>query len=181
VEAGLSLITDLLGAKAVAENAAGSKSVQTFVRDETAAAPLSAQARKELLAERGALNAEVMSGAEVRTSGVPNKGTARYKQLVNKENRLANELAAGGDRGVAGTVNTAESNFLGERFVGEGFSERVGPHGERILISKNGLRQYRSPTSKLSEYATTGRQANFQSRSVAEGIWENNVHFNIED
>jgi hypothetical protein len=104
-----------------------------------------------------------------------------FKQLVNKENRLANELAAGGNRGVAGTVNTAEANFLGERFVGEGFTERVGPHGERILISKDGLRQYRSPTSKLSEHATTGRQANFQSRSAAEGAWENNVHFHIED
>jgi RHS repeat-associated protein len=112
---------------------------------------------------------------------VPNKGSSRYEQLVNKENRISNETAAGGDRGIKGTVNPAEADFLGERFVGEGFTKRIGPKGERILISKNGLRQYRSPTPKTTTKTETGTQANFQSRSEPEGEWTSNVHLDIEE
>lgn len=48
------------------------------------------------------------------------------------------------------------------------------------MISADGLRQYRPPTLKPnSSYATTGIQANFQSRDVPKGEWQNNGHLNI--
>lgn len=67
---------------------------------------------------------------------VPNKGTDAYHQLINKENRIANEIAAGGNRGITGTFNRAEADFLGERFVGQNFTERAGANGERILTAR---------------------------------------------
>jgi hypothetical protein len=120
------------------------------------------------------------SGAAAGIGKVPNKGTADYQQLVNKENRIRNEISAGGNRGILGKVNSAEADFLGERFVGEGYSERAGPKGERILISKDGLRQYRSPTPKRTTKSKTGTQVNFQSRPSPEGKFPNNVHLDVE-
>ena len=78
-----------------------------------------------------------------------------------------------------GEANTATSNKLGKDFVGEG--AEWGKSG-KALVSKDGLRQYRPPTSKPnSPYAATGKQANFESRHKPSGKWQNNGHLDIND
>ena len=123
---------------------------------------------------------EAVPESGVPRGELPNKGTARYHQLVNKLNRIANELAAGSNQGIKGKVNHAEADFLGERFVGEGFSERPGPKGERILISANRLRRYRGPTPKNTSHSKTGTQGNFESKEPGSRKFENNVHLDVQ-
>lgn len=67
---------------------------------------------------------------------------------------------------------------MGKAWVGESY--KVASDG-KILISKDGLRQYRPPSTKNSPYATTGTQANFESRSEPSGQWQSNAHLDIED
>jgi len=104
------------------------------------------------------------------------KGTPRYSQLMNKLNRFKNVK---GDKTVTGKISHAESDFLGKRWVGENHKVVTTKKGDMIYISKDGLRQYRSPTSKSSSYTQTGVQANFQGRDFPIGDWINNAHIDV--
>ncbi len=106
--------------------------------------------------------------------------------LKNKLKRIKNQLASGGNKGVSGVVSAADAEKLGKNFVGEG-ARLVVANGQRILISKDGLRQFRYPTQKQginpntnSPYSNTRFQANFQSRNEPSKSWENNVHLDVK-
>lgn len=72
-----------------------------------------------------------------------------------------------------------QANVMGKAWVGNGYT--TASNG-KILISKDGLRQYRPPSKKPnSPYAKTGVQSNYQSRRQPSGIWKNNGHFDITD
>jgi RHS repeat-associated protein len=107
--------------------------------------------------------------------------------LKNKLKRIRNQTAAGGNRGVTGSVTTAEARQLGEAFVGPGFRETSTTGGVPILISADGQRQFRGSSEKsgvnpmtMQPYSQTGTQANFQSREGDAGPWTNNVHLDVE-
>jgi hypothetical protein len=87
------------------------------------------------------------------------------------------DAATGKGNFALGEATAAEANALGKDWVGPGY--RVSQTDGTTLISADGLRQYRPPAPKNSSYATTGVQANFQSRSVPSGGWQNNGHMNI--
>ena len=78
-----------------------------------------------------------------------------------------------------GSGTREQAQAMGEAWVGPGF--KVARDG-RTLISADGLRQYRPPTSKPnSPHATTGVQANFEHRAFPSGNWTNNAHLNVMD
>ena len=95
---------------------------------------------------------------------------------MNKLNRFKNVQ---GNKTVTGKISHVESDFLGKRWVGENHKVFTTKKGDTIYISKDGLRQYRSPTSKSSPYTRTGVQSNFQSRNVPTGKWLNNAHIDV--
>lgn len=106
------------------------------------------------------------------------------KHLRNKMKRIRNELAAGGNRGVSGTLSRGDADRLGESFLGPGYT--ISSDG-KAFVSADGLRQYRPPTPKRGidpvtgePYSRTGVQANFQSRGEASGPWQNNVHIDVD-
>jgi RHS repeat-associated protein len=105
--------------------------------------------------------------------------------LRNKLRRIRNQIAAGGNRGTAGAVSQADALTLGQRFVGSGF--RTAGEG-RVLVSADGLRQFRLPAMKRGinavtgeSFSGTGTQVNFQSRPTARGAWTSNVHLDISE
>jgi hypothetical protein len=74
-----------------------------------------------------------------------------------------------------GSASQADAMRIGQSWVGEG-SRTSG----NILISKDGLRQFRPPSLKSnSTQATTGTQANFEWRNVNSGQWQGNGHLDI--
>jgi hypothetical protein len=74
-----------------------------------------------------------------------------------------------------GSASQADAMRIGQSWVGEG-SRTSG----NILISKDGLRQFRPPSLKPnSTQATTGTQANFEWRNVNSGQWQGNGHLDI--
>jgi YD repeat-containing protein len=64
-----------------------------------------------------------------------------------------------------GEGTAADADALAQEFLGPDY--RSSSRDDSILISKDG------------PYATTGVQANYQSRSVPSGQWQNNGHLNI--
>lgn len=71
-----------------------------------------------------------------------------------------------------GLATSTDAYIIGRAWVGEGY--RTNSQG--MLISKDGLRQYRPPNAKIK----SGRyQANFESRDVPKGRWINNGHLDI--
>ncbi len=106
-------------------------------------------------------------------------------RLRNKLKRVENQTAAGGNRGVSGSVTPTEARALGERFVGPGF--RTSKTQPNTIISQNGLRQFRGPSAKKGinpvtgkRYSNTGVQANFQSRTAPSGRFTTNVHLDVK-
>jgi RHS repeat-associated protein len=88
-----------------------------------------------------------------------------------------------------GTLTKAETQKVGEAWVGKG--ARASGNG-KAMISQDGTRQYRPATPKSSKFATTGTQANLQSRNAAQvsthdgkelvkaqKAWQNNAHVNV--
>ena len=76
-----------------------------------------------------------------------------------------------------GIASEIQANKLGQAWVGEGAT--LASDG-KTLVSADGLRQFRPPTIKPnSSYATTGIQANFESRYLPKGEWQSNGHLNI--
>jgi hypothetical protein len=106
--------------------------------------------------------------------------------LRNKLKRIENKIAAGGLRGVSGTVTEKEAILLGERFVGSGFRVSTMRGGINQLISRDGLRRFRFPSGKMGinrltgePFSRTGVQANFESRLIPGGRFTNNVHLDV--
>lgn len=101
------------------------------------------------------------------------------RHLRNKLKRIRNQTAAGGNRGVTGSVNRRDAFRLGEQFVGPGYRRTTGRNGEWILVSRDGLRQVRGPSSKTTPYSRTGTQMNFESGPTP-GNWVSNVHLDVK-
>ncbi|GAB3626720.1 hypothetical protein GCM10027419_15690 [Pandoraea terrae] len=94
---------------------------------------------------------------------------------------ILQDAAAGGALGKGnfglGQATAAEANQLGEAWVGPGY--RVSSDGSS-WVSSDGLRIYRPPSAKPnSPYATTGVQANFESKLTPGSRPISNGHLNI--
>jgi RHS repeat-associated protein len=110
-------------------------------------------------------------------------GGRRAQALRNKLKRVHNQTAAGGNRGVPGTVSESDAMAMGEAFVGPNYRTA---NGGRVLVSEDGLRQFRLPAPKRGidpvtnePFSRTGVQVNFESRAVPEGPWQSNVHLDV--
>ncbi|MES0300405.1 RHS repeat-associated core domain-containing protein, partial [Citrobacter sedlakii] len=108
------------------------------------------------------------------------------QQFKNKLKRIKNQTAAGGNQGITGIVSQDDAFKLGETFVGPNY-KRISGYGSDLLISEDGLRQYRGPSPKRGinplsgePWSKTGTQVNFQSRKTPEGPWSGNVHLDTE-
>lgn len=102
-----------------------------------------------------------------------------------KLRKIDDAVRTPGNSGLKMTLSRREANHLGKEFVGEGYSVVRGKKGELWYISANGKRMYRSPTPKSSDYAKTGKQANFHERkNVNDNWWDSqrvsNVHVHVE-
>ncbi len=121
------------------------------------------------------------------TGWVDPLGLCLSQFLKNKLKRVRNETAAGGNRGISGSVTPEEARQLGEAFVGPNFRETSTDSGTPILLSEDGLRQFRGPSEKsgvnpltAEPYSRTGTQVNFQSRPEAAGPYTSNVHLDVD-
>jgi uncharacterized protein RhaS with RHS repeats len=113
-------------------------------------------------------------------------GKLTNRQFRNKLKRINNQIAARGNRGITGTVSRNDASRLGKVFVGPGYRKTVDAAGRDVLISADGLRQWRGPASKGGinrvtgePWSKTGVQTNFESRYSPTGRWENDVHLDV--
>lgn len=72
-----------------------------------------------------------------------------------------------------GTGSLDEAMTAGKSWVGDGF--KIASDG-KIMISADGLRQFRPPSFKPKLGKT---QANFEWRNVNQGQWQDNGHLDI--
>ena len=111
-------------------------------------------------------------GVWVHNACVPNGDLA-------KEIGMLRAAAKGKGNYGLGSSTRAEADRIGKSWVGDGY--KVASDG-KTLISRDGLRQYRPPSSKPnSPYARTGTQANLERRNIPEGQWQGNGHIDIID
>jgi filamentous hemagglutinin len=94
---------------------------------------------------------------------------------------ILREAAAGGSLGKGnfslGQATADEANELGAAWVGPGY--RISSDGSS-WVSSDGLKIYRPPSAKPnSSYATTGVQANFESKLTSGSRPISNGHLNI--
>jgi hypothetical protein len=85
-----------------------------------------------------------------------------------------------GNSGV-GSGTRAEADMMGRAWVGPDYTVSGGGS---ILISKDKLRQYRSPSYKPNrpeKFGGPGYQANFEWRTRDRGRWQGEAHLNITD
>jgi len=108
------------------------------------------------------------------------------KHLRNKLKRIKNQTAAGGNRGISGSVTREESLALGRKFVGPNYRVTQTGNGTTIFRSSDGLRQFRTASPKRginpntgTSFSRTGVQVNFESRAVGSGRFTNNVHLDV--
>ena len=110
------------------------------------------------------------------------KEPATAAEVITEMDKLGEEIgilrdaAKGKGNFGLGQATTAQSDFLGKAWVGEEY--HIASDG-RTLVSKDGLRQYRPPSTKNSPYATTGTQSNFEWRNAGQSEWQGNGHLNI--
>jgi RHS repeat-associated protein len=114
----------------------------------------------------------------------------RCKTLEKAFGNLETKAHQRGNSGIRTAMTRREADKLGKRWVGPNFTIQRGSNGEVFYVSSNGLRRYRPPTDKHSDYATTGRQANFEERNSTKSCWDKegydsnsvgNVHVHIKD
>ena len=129
--------------------------------------------------------------AKIPTSNLVRKGTTRYSQLQNKLKAIRNTQSTAnnknGNRTLSGTITQKESEYLGRKWVGEGYKTITTKKGNTLYLSKDGKRVYRAPTPKNSPYTKTGTQANFEKRSYdpnknkGKGGWNvgGNAHIDV--
>jgi hypothetical protein len=112
------------------------------------------------------------------------EGTDRLtKPLQNKLKRIRNQTAAGGNRGVSGSVSEEDAVKLGKEFVGPGYKPMSNDKG---LVSADGLRTFRYPTEKRGinpvtgqPWSSTGRQVNFETKLNRGEPPTSNVHLDV--
>jgi uncharacterized protein RhaS with RHS repeats len=98
------------------------------------------------------------------------------KQLNTALRDIEKLAARPGNSGIPTAFSERELNKLGKAFVGEDYTLTRGRRGEFWLTSEDGKRMYRSPTPKSSDYARTGKQANFQQRTNVNQNWFDESH-----
>ena len=103
--------------------------------------------------------------------------------LRNKMKRIRNATAAGGNRGITGSVSADEARRLGEAFVGEGHRAMSNGKG---LVSADGLRTFRFPSAKrginpdtMEPWSKTGIQVNFETKLRPGTPSTSNVHLDV--
>ena len=159
---------------------------QTLVTDPTPVVNLTIEANPNFSVGNAQLLVHNTSPCDEAQKGLPNPGSARFKQLQSLKKRLRN--LGPGNTSVRGTnktlaaITSAEADYLGKAFVGDG--HRVNSAG--FLISKDGTRLYRPPSLKPgSPFTNTGKQANFIIREFDDltGKWKHisNGHIDILD
>src|SRR5690606_25243547 len=91
----------------------------------------------------------LMCGSRNREGSASIDQAGQQKQLQrtlrNKMKRIRNHRAAGGNRGISGTVSKAAAMRLGIEFVGPGYRVMSNGHG---YVSEDGLRTFRFPSKK---------------------------------
>lgn len=78
-----------------------------------------------------------------------------------------------------GSGTREQANAMGSAWIGKGAKQASDG---KTLVSKDGLRQYRPPSSKPnSKHATTGSQANFERRFQGQKSkqWQGNGHMDV--
>ena len=96
-----------------------------------------------------------------------------YTALNIKSNSILTNARNGKGNFGLGSATVSEANLAGAKWVGEG--ARLSSSG-KAWISADGTRQYRMPAHKKK----SGKyQANFESRSSADGKWTNDGHLDI--
>ncbi|GAU02163.1 hemagglutinin [Burkholderia stabilis] len=115
--------------------------------------------------------------ATAGTSSATNTGPLTTAEQMG----ILHDAAAGGSLGKGnfglGQATAAEANELGAAWVGPGY--RISSDGSS-WVSSDGLRIYRPPSAKPnSSYATTGVQANFESKLTPGSRPISNGHLNI--
>ncbi len=109
--------------------------------------------------------------ADEAAEAVPSGATDDLAELSGK---LRGAARAKGNFGI-GSGTREQAQAMGEAWVGPGF--KVASDG-KILISADGLRQFRPPSFKPS----LGKfQANFETRPVGLTQWQSNAHLDILD
>lgn len=93
--------------------------------------------------------------AALPLEGVAVKGGAT---LAEQSGMLRAAALGKGNFGI-GQATAQEAKAMGKAWVGQKY--RVASDG-KTLVSSDGLRTFRPPSSKNSPYATTGVQANFE-------------------
>jgi RHS repeat-associated protein len=106
------------------------------------------------------------------------------RQLKNKMKRIRNQSAAGGNRGVSGSVSESDALKLGRKWVGPGAREMSSGKG---LVSVDGTRSFRYPANKRGinrntgqPWSQTGRQVNFESAPTPSDPAGSNVHLDVK-
>lgn len=118
------------------------------------------------------------------TDGAPPTTGRLPRHLRNKMDRIQNQTAAGGNRGVSGSVSHEEAMRLGEAFVGPGHRPMSNGAG---LVSADGRRTFRFPSPKRGvnprtgePWSRTGTQANFETHGEDGGRPVSNVHLDVD-
>ncbi len=101
--------------------------------------------------------------------------TSALDDLAQSSGILRNAARGKGNFGI-GSSTAAHADELGQAWVGAGF--RRSSSNPDILVSADGLRQYRPPSYKPNQ---GGYQANFEWRNVDAGQWQGNGHLDISD
>ena len=117
------------------------------------------------------------SGTSVQLPSATNAGALTTAEQM----AILREAAAGGSLGKGnfslGQATADEANELGAAWVGPGY--RISSDGSS-WVSSDGLKIYRPPSAKPnSSYATTGVQANFESKLTSGSRPISNGHLNI--
>ncbi|WP_143062576.1 hypothetical protein [Variovorax sp. OV084] len=96
--------------------------------------------------------------------------------------RILNQTAAGGNRGITGSVSPKDAMKLGKAFVGP--EHRPMSNGKG-LVSADGKRTFRFPAEKRGfdrvngrPWSRTGKQVNVETKN-ADGDVVGNVHLDV--
>jgi RHS repeat-associated protein len=110
-------------------------------------------------------------------SGKSGKSRTYSETEVAREIGILRDAAKGkGQFTIPGSVTAEQADDLGRAWVGPG--AKIASDGKTLYSA---FRQYRPPSAKPNDpYTTTGVRANFESRSVPGGQWQNNGHLDIK-